>query len=181
MPTEQLRADDSVLVRWAKEGHPEAFEQLVRRHQVSVYRTALRLTGDAHTAEDVAQDTFVAAWESLQLFRADSSFATWLYRIAVNRARNSFRDRRDLPVDEVPQRGFCPGADTEAIAREGSQRVLSAIVELPFEQRAALVLRLFEELTYEDIAQILSISPDAVRGRLHRARGQLAKKLGGDR
>lgn len=181
MPSERLQADDSVLVRWAQDGRSEAFEHLVRRHRVPVYRTALRLTGDTHLADDVAQDAFIAAWESLQLFRADSSFATWLYRIVVNRARNSFRGRRDVPVDDVPLDGFHPGADTEAMAREGSQRVLSAIVELPFEQRAPLVLRLFEELTYEEIAQILNISPDAVRGRLHRARHQLAKTLGGAR
>lgn len=181
MPTERLQADDSVLVRWAQEGRPEAFELLVRRHRLPVYRTALRLTGDAHIADDVAQDSFIAAWESLQLFRADSSFATWLYRIVVNRARNTYRGRRDVPVAEVPLDGFHPGADTEAVTREGTQRVVSAIVELPFEQRAPVVLRLFEELTYEEIAQILSITPGAVRGRLHRARQQLAKALGGAR
>lgn len=181
MPSEQLQADDTVLVRWAQEGRSEAFEQLVRRHRVPVFRTALRLTGDAHTADDVAQDAFIAAWQSLQLFRADSSFTTWLYRIVVNRARNTVRGQRDVPVDDVPVAGFHPGADTEVIAKEGSQRVMSAIVELPFEQRAAFVLRLFEELTYEEIAQILAISPDAVRGRLHRARNQLTKTLGGQR
>ncbi|MBA3418254.1 MAG: sigma-70 family RNA polymerase sigma factor [Geodermatophilaceae bacterium] len=181
MPSEQLRADDSVLVRWAQDGHSEAFEHLVRRHRVPVYRTALRLTGDAHTADDVTQDAFIAAWKSLQLFQAESSFATWLYRIVVNRARNTYRSRRDVPVEEVPVDGYHPGADTEAIAREGTDRVMSAIVELPFEQRAAFVLRLFEELPYEEIAQILSITPDAVRGRLHRARHQLAKTLGGER
>ncbi|MEJ7704971.1 MAG: sigma-70 family RNA polymerase sigma factor [Geodermatophilaceae bacterium] len=181
MPSKQLQADDSVLVRWAQDGHSEAFEQLVRRHRVRVYRTALRLTGDAHTADDVAQDAFIAAWRSLRLFRAESSFTTWLYRIVVNQATNSLRSRRDEPVDEVPVEGFHPGADTEAIAREGSQRVLSAIVELPFEQRTAFVLRLFEDLTYEEVAQVLSISPDAVRGRLHRARNQLTKTLGGER
>lgn len=179
MPTEALQADDSVLVRWAQEGRSEAFELLVRRHRVPVYRTALRLTGDAHLADDVAQDAFIAAWQSLKLFRNDSAFGTWLYRIVVNRARNSYRGRRELAVDEVPQDGDHPGADTEAIAREGSQRVLSAIVDLPFEQRSALVLRLFEDLTYEEIAQILNTTPDAVRGRLHRARRQLAKTLGG--
>lgn len=179
MPSDQLQADDSVLVRWAQEGRTEAFEVLVRRHRTPVYRTALRLTGDAHLADDVAQDAFIAAWESLKLFRADSSFATWIYRIVVNRARNSQRGRRDQPVEELPEGGHHPGADAEAISREGSQRVLSAIMELAFEQRAALVLRLFEELTYEEIAEILSTTPDAVRGRLHRARRQLAKSLGG--
>lgn len=181
MPTQHLRADDSVLVRWAKDGHSEAFEQLVRRHRLAVYRTALRLTGDAHTADDVAQDTFIAAWQSLHLFRADSSFSTWLYRIVVNRSRNTFRARRDVPAAEPAVEGFHPGADSEAIAREGSQLILTAIGALPYEQRAALVLRLFEELTYEEIARILAVSPDAVRGRLHRARTQLAKSLGGER
>lgn len=152
---------------------------LVRRHRVPVYRTALRLTGDAHLADDVAQDAFIAAWESLKLFRSDSSFATWLYRIVVNRARNAHRGRRDVPVDEVPQSGHAPGADSEAIEREGTTRVVTAVLALPFEQRAALVLRLFEELSYEEIAQILSTTPDAIRGRLHRARRQMAKTLGG--
>lgn len=181
MPPERQFADDSVLVRWAQEGHPEAFEQLVQRHRVSVYRTALRLTGNAHTADDVAQDAFIAAWESLRLFRADSSFTTWLYRIVVNHARNSIRGRRDVPVDDVPIPGSHPGADSEAVQREGSRHVVAAIVGLPFEQRAAFVLRLFEDLTYEEIAQILSISPAAVRGRLHRARRQLTRTLGGER
>lgn len=181
MPSEQLRADDAVLVRWAKDGHTEAFEALVRRHRLPVYRTALRLTGDAHTADDVAQEVFIAAWQSLQLFRADSSFGTWLYRIVVNRTRNAGRSRRDVPVEEVAVAGHHPAADTEAIAREGAHRVVSAIVALPFEQRAVLVLRLFEELTYDEIAQVLTISPDAVRGRLHRGRNQLATALGGQR
>lgn len=181
MTSGPLHAEDSVLVRWAQDGHPEAFERLVHRHRDLVYRTALRLTGDADAADDVAQDAFIAAWESLQLFRADSSFTTWLYRIVVNRAKNTYRGRRDVPVDELPMEGFHPGADTEALDREGSRRVVAAIVALPFEQRAPFVLRLFEELTYEEIAQILSISPDAVRGRLHRARRQLTKTLGGQR
>lgn len=181
MPADHPQADDTVLVRWAQEGRQEAFEMLVRRHRTAVYRTALRLTGDAHLADDVAQDAFIAAWESLKLFRSDSSFATWLYRIVVNRARNTHRGRRDVPVDEVPQPGYAPGADAEAMEREGSTRVVLAIMELPFEQRAALVLRLFEEQSYEEIAQILKTTPDAVRGRLHRARRQLATTLGGPR
>lgn len=171
--------DDGVLVRWAKEGRAEAFELLVKRHRTAAYRTALRLTGDPHAAEDIAQDALIAAWKSLRLFREDSSFATWLYRIVVNQARNSVRGRRDVPVAEVPEQRVMPGAEAEATQRAGERRIVEAIVALPFEQRAALVLRLFEDLTYEEIGQVLGASPDAVRGRLHRARNRLGKALGG--
>lgn len=174
--------DDEVLVRWAKEGRVEAFERLLQRHRTAAYRTALRLTGDPHIADDVTQEALIAAWKSLRLFRADSSFATWLYRIVVNQARNSARGRRDVPVAELPDGGVHqPGADQEAARRAGEQRIVAAILELPFDQRAALVLRLFEDLTYEDIGQILGITPDAVRGRLHRARNRLGDALGGAR
>ena len=89
-----MTEDDARLVALARSGHADAFEQLVRRHQISAYRVALRLLGDPGEAEDAVQDAFLQVWRNLKRFRSSSSFATWLYRIVTNRCLNLLRSRR---------------------------------------------------------------------------------------
>ncbi|WP_433324509.1 RNA polymerase sigma factor [Spirillospora sp. CA-294931] len=176
-------ADDGVLVARARTGDTAAFERLVRRYSGPVYRIALRVLNDADAAQDVAQEAFVAAWRRLDEIRAGQAFAAWLYRIATTRALSAARRRGTAgqpdPVEEP---------DTGAPARTGDpvQHVLAedlrgalwrALARLTPEQRACWVLRELEELSYDEIAEITRSGPDAVRGRIHRARTRLAEEL----
>lgn len=161
---------EHVLIRAAREGDVEAFEELVRRHQAVVYRIALRLLGSEADAQDATQDTFVRAWRSVGRFRSESTFSTWLYRIVTRRCFDLMKTRRPtatLNADEVDA-----SADPPEVVerRERLCAVTRAIAALPAEQRAALVLREFEGLSYEEISEALDITMPAVKGRIHRAR-----------
>ena len=148
----------------------QAFGELVRRHQTRVYRVALRMLGSRADAEDAAQETFVQAWRALGHFRGSSAFATWLYRIVTNRCLNLLGSRRiALPLEiDVPEPDGDPAYQVEQ--RERFAAIIGSVAALPGEQRAALVLRDFEGLSYDDVAEVLEVSLPAVKGRIHRAR-----------
>lgn len=158
----------------------------MRRHQGAVYRVALRMLGSEADAEDVAQETFVQAWRSLARFRGHSAFGTWLYRIATNRALNALAARRETASldDSViaaladPAEALADPAETLE-RRERLRAVTKGLLMLAPEQRALLVLRELEGLSYAQIAEVLSISPTAVKGRMHRARLALVAVVGG--
>ena len=170
---------DEALVALARSGHPEAFEEVVRRHWDQVHGIARRLLGDSNLAEDIAQEAFMAAWRALPRFRADAQFSTWMYRIVTNTALNYVTRRREFatPFVDLPVTPLGAGADLVAEHNERVAAVTATIATLPFEQRAALVLRSFEQCTYEEVADILGITVPAVRGRLHRARRTVAESL----
>lgn len=172
-----VEARDEQLVRAAVHGDVRAFEALVRRHQERAYRIALRMLGRPEAAEEAAQDAFVRAWISLGRFRGDSLFSTWLHRIVVNASLDAIATRRgDAPLSEeqVDVRED-PARMAELHARV--EAVKAAILRLTPDQRAALVLRELEGLSYEEIAAVLEISLPAVKGRIHRARLELLERL----
>lgn len=165
-----VRVADRVLVDAARAGDVEAFEVLVRRHEDRVYRVAFRLLGSDADAQDATQETFVRAWRGLGRFRGDSAVSTWLYRIVTNRCLNMIAGWR--PVASVDPELLLVGSDPAEIT-EGRERfaaVARQVASLPPEQRAALVLRDFEGLSYEEVAAALEVSVAAVKGRIHRAR-----------
>lgn len=171
-----LVADDVHLVRSAQAGDVWAFEELVRRHELPVYRLALRMLGNTSDAEDASQETFIRAWRALASFRAESALSTWLYRIATNQClrvldRSGVRTG-PLTGEELDLR---PGPETVALERDALHNLKVAIARLTPEQRAPLVLREFEGLAYEEIGEVLDLTPGAVKGRLHRARLELLK------
>lgn len=169
--------DDAYLVRAAQAGDADAFEVLVRRHQERVFRVALRMLRDPVEAEDATQDALIQAWLALPGFGNRSAFSTWLYRIVVNRCLNLLAARRArFELVEVSMAVVGEPAE-EAEMRERLAALVAAIGALPTEQRAALVLRELEGLSYEEIATVLGVSVAAVKGRLHRARGELARRL----
>jgi RNA polymerase sigma-70 factor, ECF subfamily len=172
--TATVTEDDARLVALARSGHADAFEQLVRRHQISAYRVALRLLGDPGEAEDAVQDAFLQVWRNLKRFRSSSSFATWLYRIVTNRCLNLLRSRR-WSAQLVEDHTLTAQADPAEIAEaRGKLAVLKvALLRLTPEQRAAFVLRHLEGCSHEQIAHVLDISVPAVKSRLHRARAEL--------
>jgi RNA polymerase sigma-70 factor (ECF subfamily) len=175
----QPAVSDAYLVARAQEGYLDAYEMLVQRHSPMAYRVALRLTGNHHDAQDIAQEALIAAWEHLARFRAGSSFSTWLYQIVTRRALNKMS--RGVPanslelVPEVADPGEEPAVRTERNFEVDA--VTDALLALPFPQRAVIVLHHFEGLSYAEIATVTGSTEPAVRSHLFRARRALGKKL----
>lgn len=174
-------AGDAYLVARARDGYLDAYELLVRRHAPMAYRVALRLTGDHHEAQDIAQDALIAAWQQLDRFRAEASFSTWLYRIVTRKALNKLtRGRSDVSTDllaDLPDPASEPADETERnLARDA---VTDALAALPFPERTVIVLHHFEGLSYAEIAAVTGGTEPAVRSRLFRARRALGKTLEG--
>ncbi|MFI5801219.1 RNA polymerase sigma factor [Streptomyces sp. NPDC051561] len=172
---------DRLLAVRAGEGDEGAFEVLVRRHGPELLRLAARMLGSTTEAEDAVQESFVSAWRSLPEFRGDAAFLTWMYRIVTNRCLNQLRSRRPVThLDAVPERETpghegSPVRDAEAGA---ALRELSRALEgLSPEQRACWLLREMHGMSYEDIADTVGISPQAVRGRMFRARRALMEAM----
>jgi RNA polymerase sigma-70 factor (ECF subfamily) len=171
--------DDATLVVRAREGDVTAFETLVRRYRVPVYRIAVRILPDTCSAADTAQDAFVTAWRRLYEVKAEQAFAAWLYRITVTRALSTLRTvRPHVPLDELAAASDrFPGPEEHALADGLAAALRCALNHLTPEQRACWILREMEGLSYEEVATVLHTTPGAVRGRLHRARPQLAEEL----
>ena len=171
--------DDATLVVRAREGDVAAFETLVQRYREPVYRIAVRILPDPYRAADTAQEAFVTAWRRLPEIKAEQAFAAWLYRITVTRALSTLRAVRPcVPLDELAAaHDQFPGPEEHALANGLAAALRCALNHLTPEQRACWILREMEGLSYEEVATILHTTPDAVRGRLHRARPQLAEEL----
>jgi RNA polymerase sigma-70 factor (ECF subfamily) len=171
--------DDATLVVRAREGDTTAFETLVHRYQDPVFRIAARILADRHDAADAAQEAFITAWRCLHDISAEQAFAAWLYRITITRALSAARARRpQLPLDETATcRDRSPGPEQHAQACVLRAALRSALTRLTPAQRACWILREMEGMSYEEVAAILHTTPGAVRGRLHRARTQLAEEL----
>jgi RNA polymerase sigma-70 factor (ECF subfamily) len=169
---------DEALIRRARRGDREAFGDLVYRYRQGTVNVVYRMCGDAHLAEDAAQDAFVRAWEALPRYRHRGTFKAWLYRIALNCARDALRRRRPMAdVDELPLRSNVPGPERQMLQQERARRVQEAVLGLPEASRAALVLREYEGLSYKEIAQALDIPMGTVMSRLHYARSRLREML----
>jgi RNA polymerase sigma-70 factor (ECF subfamily) len=173
--------DETFLLARARQGDPAAFEEVVRRHQRRVYGVALRIVRSHDVADDVAQEAFVRAFRSLDRFELGRPFGPWVCRIAANLAVNHVRSPRareeGLPEGHSETPSTDPGPLGAALDAE-AQRVLDeAVAALAPEQRAVFVLRAVEEMSYQEIAEALGISPGTVMSRLFRARERLAKAL----
>ena len=173
-----LREDDREAVLASQRGEREAFDRLVERYQRDVYRLCYRYVNNHHDANDMAQEVFLKAYRAIGRFRGDSAFSTWLYRIAVNTCLN-FRSSRKPPGEELsdalPDRA--PGA---LAAVEGEQRariVRDAVMRLPEKQRATLILKIYHDLTHEEVAGVLGSSVGTVKANLFHALGNLRKLL----
>ncbi len=168
-------ADDNAVIRDVLAGDPEAFGLLVERYQRPIYNLMLRATGAAHTAADLAQDTFLRAYENLERFRPGARFFSWLYAIGMNRARDWLRAaglRRETGLESLDGADFPgnPGDQQERLAeRLDLERVHRAVTRLPLEQREALLLRYREDFSLLEVAEALGISLSAAKMRVHRA------------
>ncbi len=178
----QLRpeVEDSYLVARAREGYLDAYELLVQRHSALAYRVALRIVGDHYDAQDVAQESLVAAWEGLDRFKGASSFASWLYQIVTRRAINKITRGRAAagPVDllaDLPDPAGEPAAQVERDL--AADAVTAALAALPLAQRTVVVLHHLEGLSYAEVAQVTHSTVPAVRSHLFRARRTLGTML----
>lgn len=176
-------------------GRREAFDSLVLRHKDRIFNLCCRLLGDTDDAEECAQEIFIKVFRSLKTFRLESSFSTWLFRIAVNTCKNrrncaEYRFWRrilrigprpdeddDFPEFEIEDRAPSPLA--QLTDGERDRLIQDAINSLPQDQKTVIVLRHIEELSYEDICSITGYNPGTVKSKLARARMQLHKKLQG--
>jgi RNA polymerase sigma-70 factor (ECF subfamily) len=175
---EPAELDEQTLVVRAQEGDVRSFEILARRHQAALYRLAVRVMGDPTEAEDALQEALLDAWRRIGRFRGDSAFSTWMYRVVTNRCIGMLRRPRPVPVDrfdDVTTAADSPERTAELDA--GMEALGWALRGLRDDLRICWVLRELEGLGYTDIAQITGASEDAVRGRIHRARVQLAEVM----
>ncbi len=183
-----LSDGDDKLVKRAKKGDSRAFDLLVLKYQGRVAQLVSRYVSNAAEVEDVTQEAFIKAYRALPKFRGDSAFYSWLYRIAANAAKNhlvalSRRPTTDLALDdsesyEVPGRLKNNESPDEVIMGQQLEAVISQAIDvLPLELKAALTLREFDGLSYDEIAEVLECPIGTVRSRIFRAREAIDQKV----
>jgi len=184
------REVDQRLVERVQRGDKKAFELLVAKYQRKLNRLLSRFIRDPSEVEDVAQEAFIKAYRALPSFRGDSAFYTWLYRIAINTAKNHLVSKSRRPPDtdvDIDQGEFQNDSavlrDIEnpenSLATEQLEAVVyKAIDDLPEELKVAVTLREFEGLSYEEIAEVMQCPVGTVRSRIFRARDAIGKKVG---
>lgn len=175
--TELRHIDDEQCAARARSGDAGAFPELVRRYQDRVYRFLLRLTRSPDDARDLTQDTFMRAYQHLASWKHNAAFRTWLFRIARNAAFDLLRRGKVVEFveldEDAPVEDSADGPLAAVELRERYRMLEAALARLPTEQREILLLREIEELTYEEIAQVLELNPGTVKSRLARARAAL--------
>jgi RNA polymerase sigma-70 factor (ECF subfamily) len=173
---------DEQLVAASLAGDADAFRQLVERHYQIVLKVAYRALGSVPAAEDCAQDVFIKVHQKLRLYRPDRPFIRWLHRVTANTVTDAIRRRRvdlsfDTLVHEVPSELGDPAR--AAALEEQRMAVRAAMASLPGRLRAAIVLQVFHELSYQEIAQVLNIPIGTVMSRIHSAKRHLRRRLAG--
>ena len=174
------QANETELVTRAQSGDRNAFSELVRTHSQGVLNVIYRMCGNMQVAEDAAQETFIQAWLRLSSYRQKSSLRNWLYRIAVNTAIDMLRkEKHILPgaVEDLRLKDSGPSPEMLLASSERTEVVQEAVLTLPDASRAVLVLREFESLSYQEIADALEIPVGTVMSRLNYARKLLREKL----
>jgi RNA polymerase sigma-70 factor (ECF subfamily) len=184
------KSDDSKLVKRVQKGDKGAFDLLVLKYQHKIVNLVMRYVRDPELALDITQEAFIKAYRAIPRFRGDSAFYTWMYRIAVNTAKNHLAAQRRRPMDveldlQDPEQYDLHAKLRETDTPEGvtlgkelKETVERAIAALPEDLRTAIVLRELEGMSYEEIAQTMECPVGTVRSRIFRARDAIAKKVG---
>ncbi|MEL7186824.1 MAG: RNA polymerase sigma factor RpoE [Pseudomonadota bacterium] len=184
------RSSDQKLVERVQKGDKGAFDLLVLKYQHKIVNLVMRYVRDPELALDIAQEAFIKAYRALPRFRGDSAFYTWMYRIAVNTAKNHLAAQRRRPMDieldlQDPEQYDLHAKLKETDTPEGvtlsnelRETVEKAIAALPEDLRTAIVLRELEGMSYEEIAQTMECPVGTVRSRIFRARDAIGKKVG---
>ncbi len=181
---------DSQLVKRVQAGEKDAFDLLVLKYQHKIVNLVMRYVRDPEQALDITQEAFIKAYRALPRFRGDSAFYTWLYRIAVNTAKNHLASQRRRPMnveldlqdpDQYDLHAKLKETDTPegvTISNELQETVEKAINALPEDLRTAIVLREIDGMSYEEIAETMQCPVGTVRSRIFRARDAISKKVG---
>ncbi len=192
--SEARAGGEAQFIERLRAGEAAAFDRLVQERSSDVYALLYRMTEDAEEARDLTQETFLRIFQSIERFRGDADLKTWIYRIAINQARNRWRwwrrRRRDVTVsldaegthDEQPLsarlRDTGIGPEQEALLRERETALRNALRTLGRSYREVVILRDVEGLSYEEVAATLEISIGTVKSRLSRGRQELRRKIG---
>ncbi len=175
--------DERALVDACLAGTAGAFDLIVERHRRRIYQLCYRFVANHEDANDLSQDVFLRAYRALPNFRGQSSLATWLYRIGVNVCLNRVT-AKTVPSEPLADRQFvdddAESAPDRMLRAERSAKVRSAIAQLPPKQRATLILRMYHEMSHQEIAGVLGGSVGAVKANYFHALGNLRKLLGHD-
>jgi len=177
--------EEKELVRLSREGSEEAFAELVKKYRIKVFNLAFSLTRDRDVADDLAQEAFIKAYYALPRFQSRSGFGTWLYRIAINHARDYLRKKSrmiQISIEKIKESSILQEDKTmkeekESAEAQRKQFVHQSIRSLPEKHQVILSLRDIQGFSYEEISRILNISPGTVDSRIYRARKMLRKKL----
>jgi len=188
-----VQDDDRILLTRAQAGDMSAFEELVGRHEEKVYGLALRMTRSEADAAEIAQDTFLSAYQHLGEFRGEAAFGSWVHRIAANNALMRLRREKVLDIvsdelagpeftdrgslAEVPESDWSKRADDKVLDDELGRAIQEATDALPEGYREVFLLKDVEGLSYEEISEMVGISIPAVKSRLHRARLALREAI----
>lgn len=184
------QASDQKLVKRVQKGDKGAFDLLVLKYQHKIVNLIMRYVRDPELALDIAQEAFIKAYRALPRFRGDSAFYTWMYRIAVNTAKNYLAAQRRQPAnveldlqdpEQYDLHAKLRETDTPegiALSNELRETVERAIAALPEDLRTAIILRELEGMSYEEIAQTMECPVGTVRSRIFRARDAISKKVG---
>ncbi len=185
----EVSSVDFALMERIGEGDHEAFRELVERHQNAVIGTVAKMLGNASESEDIAQQVFLRIWKNAKRYRPDAKFTTYLYTITRNLVFNETRrksrkkevssDEREEHSNQLVEASPDRQPDAELLQAELQEAVDKAIAGLPEAQRMAVVLRRYEQLSYEEIADVLGLSVSAVKSLLFRARTSLREALSG--
>ena len=174
--------DEKTWINQARQGDDEAFTKLVETYQKPVYNLCYRMLGEPEAAEDAAQETFLKVYQNLARYDCERSFATWLLSIAAHHCIDRLRRRRfsSISIDEheegqvdLPDRS-APDPESETSKREEGERLHNCLQSLDPTDRAAIIMRYWQDCSEVEIAQALKLSVQAVKSRLHRARRALA-------
>lgn len=161
---------DNELIQEIKDGNRRAFSEIVKRHQKSLLRMSMRFVRDLDTAEDIVQETFIKAFEKLNSFEGRSSFKSWLFQISVNTAKNKLRERKRVTTDiDSVQIAVGAIAETSLVHSALSQEIQEEIDKLPTKQRTALILRVYEDLSFKEIADIMECPYDTAKANYRHA------------
>lgn len=181
--------DERKVIQRAANGDADAFEQLVRTYQTPIYNLCLRMSGNPEDAADLSQEAFIKAWRNLGSFQFESAFSTWLYRLASNTCLDFLRSVKRRPqvsltvedgdgetqILDLPD--SAPTPEEAAISKEENELLARAMQALDEQQRQILTLRVVNDLSYAEIAEILQIKEGTVKSRLARTRDALRKNL----
>jgi RNA polymerase sigma-70 factor (ECF subfamily) len=186
---DNIPPSEDLMARIAK-GDDDAFEILVNRHQTSVLNLIYRFIGDRTQAKDLAQEVFIRVWQAAKSYEPKAKFTTWIYQITTNLCLNELKSARrrrwfsfhrsdeenENTIEETFSDG-APSAEDLLLAKERSRQISDALQSLPDNQRMALVLKRYDGLSYQEIAQMLNCSIPAVESLIVRAKRTLQKKI----